>query len=88
MSGNFSLFHLLDSEKLRFLARSGAFRLQFESVDVVDGQNGGSHKPGQSQNGFDENQNGQDEQIQVVTASFLSRGLEKVELVANNFISI
>jgi len=40
---------LLDTEELGFFAGCGAFRLQFESVDVIDGQNCGSHKPRQSQ---------------------------------------
>lgn len=60
-----------DSQEPGLFSWSRALGLFLQAVDVVDGQNGGSHKPGQTQEGTDDDQGRHNEQVQVVTSPFL-----------------
>ena len=52
---------------------AGCRRLRFhgQRLDVIDGQDGGRDEPGQAEDGADDDKEGDDEQVQMITASFL-----------------
>ena len=40
---------------------------------MVDGEDSGGHEPGQAQDGVDDDADGDNEEVQVVPASFLNK---------------
>ena len=62
-----------DSEKLRFLPRRGAVRLPGQTLDMVEGEDGGGDEPGEAQDRVDEDADGDDQQVEVVAAAFLDK---------------
>jgi hypothetical protein len=62
---------LPDSQKLRLLAGSRRFRFHREGLDVIDGQDGGRDEPWQAEDGADDDEEGDDEQVQMIAAPFL-----------------
>lgn len=65
------VFTLPDPEELRLLSWSTRFTLHLQRVDVSNRDDGGSHVPGQTQEGACGHQDSNPEQIQVIATAFL-----------------
>ena len=66
-----TLQNVPDSQELRLLSRGRALGLPRQGLDVVDGQDGRGDEPGQAEDGANDNHDENDEQVQMVSASFL-----------------
>lgn len=64
---------LSDPEELGLLPGSRALRLQFQAVDVGDGEDGGRYKPWQAHQRAHAQHHPDHQQVQVVSAAFLKR---------------
>ena len=69
---------LSDTEKLRLLSRCSCFRLQFQSDDMIDRKNGGSHEPWKTENRIDDDTDRHYQQVQMITATFLFKKKSKI----------
>ena len=59
---------------MRLVTRRRSFRLSAERLDVVDGEHGGGDEPGEAEDGADDDQEGHDEEVEVVATAFLEMG--------------
>ena len=53
---------------------------------MVDGEHGGSHEPGQTEDGTDDNENSDDQKIEVVAAALLQMG--KTAILSATFLFV
>ncbi len=70
---------LADAQELRLLAGRRRLGLARQRLDVVDGQHGGGHEPGQAEDGADDDEDGDDQQVEVVPAGLLQLVLLPVD---------
>ena len=78
------------SYDLRGFPGDGGIGHDTQAVNVVDGENGGGDEPRHTKHGHDEEEDGDDEQIEMVAESFLyfpgRRRIEKCHLIEEEIL--
>lgn len=77
--------HLPDPQELRLLPRGAGLRLHLEAVDVGNGDDRGSHVPGEPHEGAESHEDAHPEQVQMVASSLLQGQWEEGSCLGSLF---